>query len=223
MDCHRCRGEATVSVGGLPCCSKCVVLQPAFLRRLPLLGLLICGMLLAGCFPAPAPPMPEPPAPSPVVVDEKPQPAVERPLTVLILFEKDDLTRYSRAQRTVLASPKLHTWLKGHNANWRILDKDTPVAGTSPEASAWRSAVERLKPRYQGVPVMFVEGGTTPASVTPIDRSTTVEDVLKLLDSHASEAAKAAAATFQDMHSATVGRPLEIDPCLSSELLQLAL
>ncbi len=143
-------------------------------------------------------------------------------LTVLIIYEQRDLARYSHSQRAVLASPTLHAWLRAQNANWRIWDKDTPVVGTDAGALAWRAALAKLKPRYAGVPLLFVEGAGKPAIETAIDPAQTEASILQLLKDFVDAPARSGPPAHFDRHSAAPWREFELDPTLQARLFQLA-
>ena len=73
--------------------------------------------------PIPDPDIPDPPLPTPGKIDN---------LSVLMIYESGLLPSYTQAQRDIIQSSTLRTWMNDNIpkdsqslANWRVLDKDT--------------------------------------------------------------------------------------------------
>ena len=108
-----------------------------------------------------APPVPPGPGPKPDPTPPAPIPVAG--LRVLIVEETEDRPKLPANQTLILGSTLLRSWLNascakgadGRSPEYRILDKDTPMAT---DAKHWQDAMKR--PRSQ-LPWIVISNGTT--------------------------------------------------------------
>lgn len=126
--------------------------------------------------PAPPGPTPPPPGPTPPPPDAAPIPVAG--LHVLIVFDKNNPTSLTAAQHNAIYGEKVDTYLRAKAKDYRIYDKDVPLANVP---KVWKDAMAR--PR-KSLPWIIVSNGTTGEEL-PLPSGT--EELMLLLKRYGGE------------------------------------